>query len=67
MSSVVPFVMTMMSHPVDCPAASCGWILPKNPSFELIDSRYLTSMPVAAVNSSSDGYVTWPFTFALSM
>ena len=50
--------MTMMSQPVDWPAASCGWIFPKNSAFALIDSRYVTAMPETAVNSSSEGNVT---------
>jgi hypothetical protein len=33
-----PFDMTMMSHPVDCPAWSCGWSLPKKDAFSWMTS-----------------------------
>ncbi len=43
----------MMSRPPADPFSSSGRIFAKNDSFELMSSRYLTSIPVAWVNLSS--------------
>ena len=50
-----PFVMTMMSRPVSCPACSCGRSSPKNEALSLISSEYVTAMSVAFLNSLRDG------------
>ncbi len=57
----------MMSRSPEEPFSSSGRILAKNDSFELMSSRYSTSIPVSWVNLSSvdPGPSTAPF--ALSM